>query len=124
MINKTLEALTKLERGKKYTIFFYSEFGFPSALQITLDDIKVESYAQFDETVLLIFVQKGKRKLSGKRFYGQSWDKFLVYDGHVTLENDIFINGNRSELSCSDVYIQRAMTSTTQKPLIAELGVA
>jgi len=51
----------ELRPGRKYTLWFFSEFGFPCTAHIKLQDIKIEPYSKYDETVTLLFIPRGKK---------------------------------------------------------------
>ena len=86
-------ALTKLEKDQKYTLLVQG-FG-ASSIQITLYDVKVGPYAQYPESVQLIYKAKGKRKLSGSRFHGR--DSCVVWQGWVEVNTDPLCTAEVSE---------------------------
>lgn len=83
-----------LKAGCKYTLVYYSDFGFPVSVQITFDSMKICGYAQYDDAVLLFFKQKGKRKIIGKYFYG--YKKLAIYEGWKELPEDFSFNTIRT----------------------------
>lgn len=125
MNKQIIEQFKNLKIGNQYTICKMGEFGFPYMIKMTLKDVKIAPYAQYRESVLLTFVQKGKRKATGIRFYGD-FQQFMIYEGHIELMVDMFIsekseNGcvtQKSLLSFSNEYMVRAENSTEFKPII------
>lgn len=83
-----------LKAGNKYTLVFYSEFGFPVSVQVTFDSMRICGYAQYDDAVLLYYRQKGKRKVVGRYFYG--YKKLAIYEGWKELPEDFGFNTIRS----------------------------
>ena len=94
-------ALTQLERGQKYTLLTQG-FG-AVASKITLLDIKVGSYAQYSESVQIIFKEKGKRKLSSFRFHGSN--SCAVWLGWIDVITDPFC---APEVSGSGLTVKRS----------------
>ena len=88
--------------GNKYTLVYNNDFGFPVSVQITLDSMKICSYAQYDDAVYLTFKPKGKRKLVGKYFYGYKGHiKVAIYDGWKTLPENFGYEVIRSTPECT-----------------------
>ena len=84
-----------LKPGKKYTLVYYSDFGFPVSVQMTYDSMKICGYAQYEDAVLLYFKQKGKRKIVGKYFYG--YKKLAIYEGWKELPYGFLFETIRTE---------------------------
>ncbi len=125
----TLNKLTQLEVGKKYTIVGMSEFGFPYQFQIVLEEVRVEPYAQYKESYLLIFKQKKKILSRQIRFYGIK--PVLVWDGWADPDTEMYPFKKTSDYGSSGVvvirtgypcfddrYMQRARDSVKTAPII------
>lgn len=121
--------LLKLESGKRYTVLVESEMGFGvSAVQITLDSIRVGRYAQYDNCVTLVFKRKGARSLAGMAFYGSK--SFAIFEGWVELNTDPFgpaedqgpVTVKRMKYaSCDERFMSDAISSAKTAPLFSKL---
>lgn len=125
MNQETINQLLNLIPEQKYTICKMGEFGFPISWKITLKSVKVGPYAQYKNSVCLMFVLKGKRKVTGIRLHGD-YQQFMIFEGHVDLDTEMFVknfsDGSKSSLeSFSPEYMIRALKSTSQKPVISYL---
>lgn len=123
-----MEQLKKLEVGQKYTIASYGAFGFAYSIQFELVEVQAKPWAQYRETVVLVFKQKGKRKLRQLRFYDYS--RFIVWAGYVEPnvsmwategERENGVTFKRSFESFSNEYLERALASVKQEPLFTKL---
>ena len=117
-----LEAL----KGKKATIFKYSEMGFPHQMQCEILNVYRKDYAQYKDCINVEYKPKGKRTgYVWRIFYYQT---FAVFSGHVDLNANPWVkesNTNglivRESLTCfSNDYLKNALASTTHKPLIVQ----
>lgn len=72
-----------LQPKTKYTIFLFSEFGMMSTLKITLHDVELTSYAQYDDAFKLVFTPYRKRNMYAKTFYNN--EDMLIYQGWIDL---------------------------------------
>ncbi|MBX3041650.1 MAG: hypothetical protein KF789_13170 [Bdellovibrionaceae bacterium] len=105
-IGGEFHALTQLERGQKYTLLTQGGFG-AIAQKIVLQDIKVGPYAQYSESVQLIYKPKGKRNLSGSRFHGIA--SCVVWAGWVDVNTDPF---KPSEISSTGMVVRSSRYSS------------
>ncbi len=122
--------LTTLEKGQRYTIATISEFGIGiNAIQFTLENITVSPYAQYSESVQLIFKIKGTRKLRGLRFHGSK--SFAIWQGWHEIRNDAFTAPTISNglvckqslyMSFDKQYLLDAIKSTSVSPLFTNLN--
>lgn len=91
LVNQYAEPLQKaiysagLVAGGKYTLAYCNDFGFPVAQKITLERLKLCTYAQFSDCVRLVFKPYRKRILYAKTFYDNS---LLIFDGWQELPKD------------------------------------
>lgn len=120
------EIASKLEIGKMYTIWKYGEFGFPVCLQFKLTKTEVKPYAQYRESLVIMFIQKGKRKERGIRLHGDA-NRFAIWEGLVNPNAEMYNNPETYNgvtitksfgMSFSPEYMDRALASVPQKPLI------
>ena len=51
----------KLQEGKRYTLVYLNEFGFPVAQKITFHSMKAKTYAQYSDVMEMIFTPYRKR---------------------------------------------------------------
>ncbi len=122
-------ALTALVRGQRYTLLVMSGFGIgATAMQITLEDIRVSAYAQYPESVQVIFKQKGKRALQGMRFHGST--SVAVWNGWQDIATNAFTAPTISNgfvcrsgryLSFDSRYLTDAVASATALPIFAKI---
>lgn len=123
-----MKRLMALKAGHKYTLVKMGDMGFPFALHLELASQKIESYAQYAETVLLIFKLKGKRNLRQIRVLDR--DDYLVYEGWIEVNTNMYVEKDesgpltiqRSLSSCDIEYLLRAKRSTKQTPLIEKIS--
>jgi hypothetical protein len=121
--------LTTLEKDQRYTIATMNEFGIGiNAIQITLDNVTVSPYAQYSESVQLIFKIKGTRKLRGLRFHGSKF--FGIWQGWHEIKNEAFSAPTISNglvckkslyLSFDKQYLIDAINSTVVTPLFTNI---
>lgn len=123
---QVFDLLTTLT-GAKSTIFKYGEMGFANSLLCTITKVYRDNYAQFNNCIHVNYIPKGKRTTYVWRvFYYQT---FAVWTGHVALNTDMFVSEEKksdgtvlstSLFSFSSGYLDRALVSTTQEPLIIQ----
>lgn len=121
--------LLTLEAGKRYTLLVMSGLGIGAhAIHITMEKAKVGKYAQYDDSVELIFKPKGKRNLRAMQFYGRQ--EFVVWENWIDLNTEAFTQGKerpfvivkRSKYASFDKrYLTDAIASTPIKPLYTKL---
>ena len=119
-----MKQLMTLTIGQKYTVVKFGEMGFIFALQITLMESKITPYAQYQETVVLAFKQKGKRNIRQIRIFER--DDYLVYEGWVSVNTEMYVEQlsdgcKRSLLSFDREYLQIAKRSVANAPLLERL---
>lgn len=77
----------KLHSGKKYTLVYLNDFGFPVAEKITFHSMETTTYAQYNDVIKMIFTPYRKRSQYRKLFYNCS---FMVFEGWQDMkEKDI-----------------------------------
>jgi hypothetical protein len=119
-----MKEITQLEIGKRYTIVRNDDMGFVFKLHVEIIEIKNEPYAQYPESILLIFKVKGKRNLRQLRFLPR--DPYLVWNGWLEINTDMYAETaeecgfivRKSLLSFDREYFERAKRSTTEQPII------
>ena len=123
-----MKELTALKVGHRYTLVKLNDFGFPYKAQLELVDQKITPYAQHAETILLTFKLKGKRYLRELRIFER--DKYLVYEGWIEVDTQMFVQKlpgvhglsvQKSLRSFDDEYLNRAKNSVAQLPLIENI---
>lgn len=102
-----------LKPGHKYTLVYFSEFGFPVAQKITFDSMSLTTYAQHSDVVKLVFTPYRKRSKYSRRFYNSS---LMIFEGwqdmdesatNEILKDDGQIKVTKSKYSCfSASYIE------------------
>ena len=91
MIQQYAEPLQKavdaagLVPGRKYTLVYFSEFGFPIAEKITFHDCTFTTYAQHADVVRLTYTPYRKSPLRGRLFCGCS--SMLIFKSYQTGAN-------------------------------------
>jgi hypothetical protein len=110
----------KLVVGNKYTLWGYSEFGFPFQLHFKLVEVVVEPYAQYDASLLIWYRKFRQRSDRGLRRLDH--EKFLIFEDWVQVDCEMYteVEGNmRKSLPCfSPDYFGRAMKSVDKPPLV------
>lgn len=129
-LDRDFNELTTLSKGERYTLVTMSDFGIGvHSMQFTLEDIKVSSYAQYSESVQLIFKIKGTRKLRGLRFYGSK--SFAIWKGWQDINTEAFTASTETEvftiskslyLSFDEQYLTDAIASAPIAPLFSKLN--
>ncbi len=121
MVQQYAEPLQKavdaagLVPGRKYTLVYLSDFGFPIAEKITFHGYTLTTYAQHADVVRLNYTPYRKRSTRSRLFCG---DSLLIFNGwqnlpetatHETLKEDENIKITRSKYeSFSPSYIENA----------------
>lgn len=121
--------LAQLKVGERYTLLTQGIFG-AIASKMTLVDVKVVPYAQYSESVKLIFKVKGKRKLSGCYFYGR--ESCVVWQGWVDVDTNFLKPAEVCEAtgmtvrkskytSCDSRHFDDAVKSVTASPVFSRI---
>lgn len=123
-----MKPLSTLKVGNRYTIIRFGEMGFLHHRKIELVQYKVEAFAQYPESEVLIFKEKSKRHLAGTRFLPH--DDFLVYEGWVDVNTEMFVETDisptgmtcrRSLLSFDREYFEIAKRSVPKAPILEQI---
>jgi hypothetical protein len=112
--------------GKKATIFKYSEFGFAHSIECEILKVYKKDYAQYNDLIHVEYKPKRKRCTYVWRLH--DYATFAVFAGHVALNTDMFVNSKETNglvmreslLSFSDGYLDIALASTIQNPLLVQ----
>lgn len=75
----------KLTAGKKYTLIYLNDFGFPVAQKITFHSMKCATYAQHSDVIEMFFTPYRKRSQYRKLFYNCS---VMVFEGWQGLKEE------------------------------------
>lgn len=121
MVQQYAEPLQKavdaagLVPGRKYTLVYLSDFGFPIAEKITFHGYTLTTYAQHADAVRMTYTPYRKRSTRSRLFCG---DSLLIFNGwqdlpeqatHETLKEDEKVKITRSKYeSFSSSYIEDA----------------
>lgn len=110
-LNEGFLALTSLKKGERYTLLTMSGFGIGVCASVfTLQDVKVSEYAQYSESVQLIFKLKGARTLQGMRFHGSK--SFAIWKGWHNIKTDAFSSPEVTESNGTQVTVSRSLYSS------------
>lgn len=98
----------KLQEGKRYTLVYLNEFGFPVAQKITFHSMKAKTYAQYSDVMEMIFTPYRKRTQYRKLFYNcsmmifEGWQDLKEEEIKVTLEDNKNVKITKSKYGCFD----------------------
>ena len=123
-----MEQLKNLKVGQKYTLVKMGDMGFCYKVQFELIEVRVEPYAQYPESILLVLKERRKRNRGGIRFLPR--DSFLIFEGFVDANTEMFVSTLPSEngitcrvslANCDVEYLYRAKRSVSQAPVIEHI---
>lgn len=98
----------KLHSGKKYTLVYLNDFGFPVAEKITFHSVRSSTYAQHSDVMEMIFTPYRKRTQYRKFFYNcsmmffEGWQDLKEEEIKVTLEDNKNVKITKSKYGCFD----------------------
>lgn len=98
----------KLQSGKKYTLVYLNEFGFPVAQKITFHSMRTTTYAQYSDVMEMIFTPYRKRTKYRKLIYNcsmmifEGWQDLKEEGIKETLEDNKSVKITKSKYSCFD----------------------
>lgn len=98
----------KLQPGKKYTLVYLNEFGFPVAQKITFHSMRTTTYAQYSDVMEMIFTPYRKRTKYRKLIYNcsmmifEGWQDLKEEEVKETLEDNNSIKITKSKYGCFD----------------------
>lgn len=120
------EIASKLEADKSYTLVKMGEWGFPYKLHFKVHSLQYGPYAQYPESLVIYFIEKGKRKVKGIRFYGSA--SYAIWEGYQEVNTEMYVSSDKHEStgmivskslrSFSPEYLKRALNSVNVKPMI------
>lgn len=70
--------LENIIEGNQYTLLIENSFGFIVSRKVKIKKAFIESYAQHKETLVIHYIEKGKRKITGTRFID---NKICIIEG-------------------------------------------
>ena len=126
MLKLIEECLSKLIPNQKYTLWKFTEMGMPMCIKITFKEIQQNPYAQYKNPLELIFTRKNQRTLKSIMIC-RTCEPLIIWNGWLDIEDNMFVNKSKtgagltlsnSLLCFAHEYIDRAIQSTKQKPLI------
>lgn len=120
------DLLKTLEWGQEYTLVKYGEFGFLFSVKFKLLEVRVQPYAQYPESVMLVGKPYKKRNAYGWRILPQ--DRFAIWRGYKEVRTSMWVQQEnagsatikRSLLSCDGEYLRMALDSVVEPPLIVK----
>lgn len=98
----------KLQSGKKYTLVYLNEFGFPVAQKITFHSMRTTTYAQYSDVMEMIFTPYRKRTKYRKLIYNcsmmifEGWQDLKEEEVKETLEDNKNVKITKSKYGCFD----------------------
>ena len=98
----------KLHSGKKYTLVYLDDFGFPVSEKITFHSVRSSTYAQYSDVMEMIFTPYRKRTQYRKFFYNcsmmffEGWQDLKEEEIKVTLEDNKNVKITKSKYGCFD----------------------
>ncbi len=84
-LQKAMNA-AELKPGHKYTLVYFTEFGFPVAQKITFSSMSFTTYAQHSDVVKLVFTPFRKRSKYSRRFYNCS---LMIFEGWQDMDESV-----------------------------------
>lgn len=114
----------KLESGKKYTLVYLNEFGFPVAEKITFESMRYTTYAQYSDVVEMAFTPYRKRKMYTEFFYNCSlmifagWQDMKKEDTHETLKKNESMEITKSKYACFDSRYIEDLEKVFKNPIV------
>lgn len=124
--------LLELKKGAKYTIVRSGGMGFVFSVCCVLEEVRVEPYAQYPETFLLVVKPQRKRSLVGYRVYNSPGrGELVIWEGYENPNVDMFGPARPSVTgmvvresrysSCDPRYMIDAFNSVSKEPVFARL---
>lgn len=98
----------KLQPGKRYTLVYLNEFGFPVTQKITFHSMRTTTYAQYSDVMEMIFTPYRKRTQYRKFFYNcsmmifEGWQDLKEEEVKETLEDNKNVKITKSKYGCFD----------------------
>lgn len=98
----------KLQPGKRYTIVYLNEFGFPVAQKITFHSMRTTTYAQYSDVIEMIFTPYRKRTKYRKLIYNcsmmffEGWQDLKETDIKETITDNDKVKVTKSKYGCFD----------------------
>jgi hypothetical protein len=71
--------LENIKMNEKYTLVLENSLGFIVSRQVRITEANITSYAQYDKTLILVYISKGKRKRTG--FFFVPDNKIAIVEG-------------------------------------------
>ncbi len=112
-----------MQQGRKYTLVYLNEFGFPVADRIVFHSISICQYAQFTDAVKITFKRYRKRSYDGCYFYDQSiaiyegWHELKKEDTYNKVEETEKVTMWKSKYSCFDAAFFTDIVTRLGKPI-------
>lgn len=114
----------KLQTGKKYTLVYLNDFGFPVAEKITFHTMRCTTYAQHSDVIEMIFTPYRKRRQYRKIFYKcslmifEGWQDLKEADTKEVLQDDKNIKITKSKYGCFDARYIDDLENVFKNPVV------
>lgn len=113
----------KMQQGKKYTLVYLNEFGYPVADRIVFHSVSICKYAQFTDAVKMTFKRYRKRSYGACYFYDQSiaiyegWHELKKEDTYNKVKETENVTTWKSKYSCFDTAFFTDMVARLGNPI-------
>lgn len=130
LVNQYAEPLQKavygagLVSGRKYTLAYCNEFGFPVAQKITLYSVQLTTYAQFSDCVRFVFTPYRKRTMYAETFYDTSlmifkgWQDLPENFGYTVEQETEDCTLRKGNYTCFDSHYIDDMEKVLKNPIV------
>lgn len=114
----------KMENGKRYTLVYLNEFGFPVAEKITFHSMKCTTYAQYSDVIEMVFTPYRNRKHYKKRFYNcslmifEGWQNMKKSDISEVIKDDGNVRVIKSKYGCFDARYIEDLQNIFKNPIV------
>ena len=98
----------KLQPGKRFTLVYLNEIGFPVAQKITFHSMRTTTYAQYSDVMEMIFTPYRKRTKYRKLIYNcsmmffEGWQDLKETDIKETITDNDKVKVTKSKYGCFD----------------------
>lgn len=110
--------------GKKYTLVYLSEFGFPVCYKVTFNSLECTTYAQYSDCVKMCFTPYRKRTMLKKYFYNcsvmifEGWQDLKEEDTKELIHENAASKTYRSKYACFDSRYFDDIEHILKKPVV------
>lgn len=114
----------KLEEGRKYTLVYLNDFGFPVTQKITFHSMDCRTYAQHSDVIEMFFTPYRKRNQYRQIFYNQSlmifegWQDMKESDTKETIKENDSMKVTKSKYACFDARYIDDLEHVFKNPIV------